>query len=148
MMINDGKTAGQYNYDSINQVFDFLVQHRLKPFLDLGRRPDTALRSDGKEIFYEEQYIPFASRENWEMMMDDFFCHIVERYGQEEVSGWIFELSRDCIHGDDIPENRLYQDEQYDFSMHGSFCIRPLKAEYRMPDLAGSAVLLQKTGSF
>lgn len=64
MMINDGRTVGQYNYDSINQVFDFLVQHRLKPFLDLGRRPDTALRSDGKEIFYEEQYIPFASREN------------------------------------------------------------------------------------
>ena len=132
MMINDGKTAGQYNYDSINQVFDFLVQHRLKPFLDLGRRPDTALRSDGKEIFYEEQYIPFASRENWEMMMDDFFCHIVERYGQEEVSGWIFELSRDCIHGDDIPENRLYQDEQYDFFHAWKFLYQTVKS--RIPD--------------
>ena len=97
MMLNDGKTIGQYNYDSVNQVLDFLVQNRLKPFLDMGRRPDTALRSDGKEVFYEEQYIPFASRENWECMMDDFLSHIVERYGQEEVSGWIFELDRDCI---------------------------------------------------
>lgn len=115
MMINDGKTIDQYNYDSMNQVLDFLVQHRLKPFLDLGRRPDTALRSDGKEVFYEEQYIPFASREHWERMMDDFFSHIVDRYGQEEVSSWIFELDRDCVHEDNAPETRLYQDEQYDF---------------------------------
>ena len=115
MMINDGRTIGQYNYDSVNQVLDFLVQHRLKPFLDLGRRPDTALRSDGKEVFYEEQYIPFASRAHWEKMMDDFFSHIVERYGQEEVSSWIFELDRDCVHEDNTPETRLYQDEQYDF---------------------------------
>lgn len=115
MMINDGKTIDQYNYDSMNQVLDFMVQHRLKPFLDLGRRPDTALRSDGKEVFYEEQYIPFASREHWERMVDDFFRHIVDRYGQEEVSSWIFELDRDCVHEDNAPETRLYQDEQYDF---------------------------------
>lgn len=115
MMINDGKTLGQYNYDSVNQVLDFLVQHNLKPFLDFGRRPDTALRSDGKEVFYEEQYIPFASREHWERMVDDFFSHIVDRYGQEEVSSWIFELDRDCVHEDNTPENGLYQDEQYDF---------------------------------
>lgn len=115
MMINNGKTIGQYNYDAVNQVLDFLVQHRLKPFLDLGRRPDTALRSFRNEVFFEEQYIPFESRENWECMIEDFFSHIVSRYGQEEVSGWVFELSRDCIHGDSLPQYRLYQEEQYDF---------------------------------
>ena len=66
-------------------------------------------------MFYEEQYIPFASREHWERMVDDFFSHIVDRYGQEEVSSWIFELDRDCVHEDNAPETRLYQDEQYDF---------------------------------
>lgn len=115
MMINDGRTIGQYNYDSVNQVLDFLVQHRLKPFLDLGRRPDTALRSDGKEVFYEEQYISFESREAWESMMDDFLSHIVNRYGQEEVSGWIFELDRDCVHEDGTIDQQLYLDERYDF---------------------------------
>lgn len=115
MMIHDGRTIGQYNYDSVNQVLDFLVQHRLKPFLDLGRRPDTALRSDGKEVFYEEQYISFESREAWERMMDDFLSHIVDRYGQEEVSGWIFELDRDCVHEDGTVGQQLYPDEGYDF---------------------------------
>lgn len=148
MMLNDGKTIGQYNYDSVNQVLDFLVQHRLKPFLDLGRRPDTALRSDGKEVFYEEQYIPFASRENWEKMVDDFFCHIVDRYGQEEVSGWIFELSRDCIHGDQNPENRLYQDEQYNFFHAWNYLYHTAKS--RIPDakFGGISGIVQKDWKF
>lgn len=115
MMINDGESIGQYNYDRVNQVLDFLVQNHLKPFLALGRRPDTALKSDGKEVFYEEQYIPFASKENWQQMMDDFLVHIVERYGQEEVSGWIFELDRDCVHEEKMGQYGLYQDEKYDF---------------------------------
>ena len=32
MMVSDGKTLGQYNFDLINQVLDFMVVHHLKPF--------------------------------------------------------------------------------------------------------------------
>lgn len=115
MMLNDGESIGQYNYDGVNQVLDFLVQNHLKPFLALGRRPDTALKSDGKEVFYEEQYIPFSSKESWEQMLDNFLGHIVERYGSEEVSSWIFELDRDCVHEEKLPQYGLYQDEKYNF---------------------------------
>lgn len=148
MMINDGKTIGQYNYDSVNQVLDFLVQNRLKPFLDLGRRPDTALRSDGKEVFYEEQYIPFASRDHWERMIDDFFSHIVDRYGQEEVSGWLFELDRDCMHGDNTPETRLYQDDFYDFFDAWRYIYKTIKS--RIPDakLGGISSIVTKDWKF
>ena len=148
MMINDGKTIGQYNYDSVNQVLDFLVQNRLKPFLDLGRRPDTALRSDGKEVFYEEQYIPFASRDHWERMIDDFFSHIVDRYGQEEVSGWLFELARDCVHGDNTPETRLYQDDFYDFFDAWRYLYKTIKN--RIPDakLGGISSIVTKDWKF
>lgn len=144
MMLNDGKTIGQYNYDSVNQVLDFLVQHGLKPFLDLGRRPDTALRSDGKEVFYEEQYIPFVSRENWEKMIDDFLRHIVDRYGQDEVSGWIFELDRDCIHGDNTPENRLYQDEKYDFFNAWKYLYDTIKSRIPGVKFGGISSIVQK----
>ncbi len=132
MMVSDGKTLGLYNFDAINQVLDFFVQHHLKPFLALGRRPNTALKSDGKEVFYEEQYIPFASKENWQDMVDDFIKHIVERYGLEEVSDWIFELDRDCIHDDSIPNQGLYQDSNYDFFDAWSYLYHTVKR--RIPD--------------
>ncbi len=132
MMLSDGKTLGLYNYDAINQVLDFFVQHHLKPFLALGRRPDTALKSDGKEVFFEEQYIPFASKENWQDMVDDFIKHIVERYGAEEVADWIFELDRDCIHEEGHPDQGLYHDANYDFFEAWDYLYRTVKR--RIPD--------------
>ena len=111
MMVSDGKTLGQYNFDLINQVLDFMVVHHLKPFLDLGRRPDTAIRSQGKEIYYKEEYIHFASREIWRDALRAFLDNVISRYGIEEVNGWIFELARD-FHTEN---NRIYEDEHYDF---------------------------------
>ena len=111
MMVSDGKTLGQYNFDLINQVLDFMVVHHLKPFLDLGRRPNTAIRSQGKEIYYSEEYIHFVSRDIWRDALRAFLDNIISRYGTEEVSGWIFELTRD-FHKE---ESKIYEEEYYDF---------------------------------
>ena len=111
MMVSDGKTIGHYNFDLINQVLDFMVVHHLKPFLDLGRRPDTAIRSQGKEVYYKEEYIHFTSKEIWTDILRAFLDNVISRYGMEEVAGWIFELTRD-FHTE---ENKIYEDEHYDF---------------------------------
>ena len=111
MMVSDGMTFGRYNFDLINQVLDFMVVHHLKPFLDLGRRPDTAIRSQGKEIYYREEYIHFVSKEIWRDALRAFLDNVISRYGLEEVDGWIFELTRDYH----TEENRIYDDENYDF---------------------------------
>ena len=111
MLINDGATIGLYNYHMVDQALDFLVKNHLRPFLDFGRRPDTALRAQGHDVYYEEQYIDFESRENWEALIDDFLQHITDRYGQEETSRWIFELTQDCFHEDQT----IYRDEHFDF---------------------------------
>ena len=111
MMVSDGRTIGHYNFDLINQVLDFLVVHHLKPFLDLGRRPDTAIRSQGNEIYYKEEHIHFVSKEIWEDLLRAFLDNVITRYGFEEVSSWVFELTRD-FH---TRENRIYKDDQYDY---------------------------------
>lgn len=111
MMVSDGRTIGHYNFDLINQVLDFLVVHHLKPFLDLGRRPDTAIRSQGNEIYYKEEHIHFVSKEIWEDLLRAFLDNVITRYGFEEVSSWVFELTRD-FH---TRENGIYKDDQYDY---------------------------------
>lgn len=93
LLFTDGKSMGLYNYDLMDQALDFLVQHKLKPFLDFGRRPDTAIRSDGQRIFYNEDYIPFAGFEQWQSAVTAFLRHITVRYGLEEVSSWYYELT-------------------------------------------------------
>ena len=113
MMISDGKTKGQYNFDLVCQTLDFLVAHHLKPFMDLGRRPDAALSARGNTVYFQEEYISFESREIWEDLLSAFITELVSRYGAEEVSTWIFELCKDGVHDQD--DLKIYQSETYDF---------------------------------
>lgn len=112
MMITDGKTQGNYNYDMIDLALDFLVSHHIKPFIDLGRRPDTALSSMGNALYFEEECIVFQSKDTWLAMLKDFIHHIINRYGKEEVVQWKFELSSDIVH---FARNQYYIDKEYDY---------------------------------
>lgn len=145
MMINDGKTKGQYNYDVVNQVFDFLVQNRLKPFIAFGRRPDIAVKSEGKKVYFDEQYILFSSKENWQAMLDDFIRNIVSRYGQNEVSEWIFELDRDIENG---AENVLYEDSQYDFFEAWDYFYTTIKRRIPSAKVGGISALIHDNWNF
>lgn len=113
MMITDRETPDVYNFDSIDLVLDFLVQHHLFPFLDLGRRPDMAVKdmlSNRDVIYLREEYLDFPDRVSWEHCLSSFYSHLLNRYGLEEVSHWIFELTRDSIY-----DSPLYGDPKYDF---------------------------------
>lgn len=112
MMITDGKTQGNYNYDMIDLALDFLVSHHIKPFVDLGRRPDTVLSSMGNTLYFEEECIVFQSKDIWIAMLKDFIHHIIKRYGKEEVVQWKFELSSDIVH---FARNKYYIDKEYDY---------------------------------
>lgn len=112
MMITDGKTQGNYKYDMIDLALDFLVSHHIKPFVDLGRRPDTALSSMGNALYFKEECIVFQSKDIWIAMLKDFIHHIIKRYGKEEVVQWKFELSSDIVH---FVRNQYYIDKKYDY---------------------------------
>ena len=113
MMITDGKTKGNYNYDLIDLALDFLVSHHIKPFMDIGRRPDTALTAMGNALYFEEECIVFQSRDIWVAMLEDFIRHITKRYGKEEVEQWKFEISGDIVH---LGKNQYYLDKKYDYN--------------------------------
>ncbi|KAI4448979.1 hypothetical protein C823_003508 [Eubacterium plexicaudatum ASF492] len=92
LMICDGSSIGVYNYDALDSVLDFLVSHHIIPFLDLGRRPSTAVRSAGDAVYYREEGIEFKSRRAWEALFENFFQHILRRYGKREVGRWILRF--------------------------------------------------------
>lgn len=125
LMAQDGVNIGRYNYDKIDAVLDFVVSNRIKPFLDLGQRPDTAILKEGHTIYFEEEYLEFASRAKWEDLMRDFIAHLLKRYGKEEVSSWIFEISRASTHTNDTP---FYHDPAYSFDHVYNFLYDQLRA--------------------
>lgn len=134
LMITDGKTVGAYNYDTLDTVLDFLVQNHIKPWIDFYKRPDTAVRSAGKSVWYEENELLFVSREVWEKFFTDFVKHLVLRYGKEELRGWIFEIGADPF---DSREKPYYEDEDYSFFNVFEHAYRTVKRLAPMVEVGG-----------
>lgn len=125
LMVTDGQMYGVYNYDSIDAALDFFVKNHIKPWLDFTPRPDTAVRSAGDTVWYRENTIRFISRRIWEDFFADFISHLVDRYGKEEVNGWIFEIGMDPFSFDN---EWYYQDAAYDIGNVYAFAYRTIKS--------------------
>lgn len=116
LMIQRTENDYNYNFDMVDNVLDFLVGHGLKPFIDFGRRPDTALAGEGETIYYEEENITFQNRRDWERIFRAFISHILKRYGKEEVEQWIYEFSSDAKNGRScLEEESDLLEELYEF---------------------------------
>ena len=48
----DGGENHYYNYDDVDSLFDFLIKNHIRPFLDLGKRPATAVGSANQSVYY------------------------------------------------------------------------------------------------
>lgn len=92
LRITDGKTRGYYNYDLLDQILDFLTNAHLKPCIDLGTRENRALRTQGDTIFVDREVILFNSKSLWEEALSSLMEHIIRRYGEKNVSQWMFEF--------------------------------------------------------
>ena len=140
LMITDGRTHGRYNFSMLDQVLDFLLENRLKPFLDFGRRPSMAVNAEGRRVYYEETYTAFSSRELWEEAIREVIVHIRRKYGREEVRTWYLELSRDSVSG--AEGERCYESDPFDFFDAWEYMYRIVQREIPGARVGGVAARL------
>lgn len=125
MMISDGQTIGNYQFDNLDMVLDFLVENHIVPFFDMGVRPNASVKSIGQPTFFKDECIIFKSRQAWESIISEFVNHIVKRYGINQVNNWVFELTYDMVH---IPNSNCYLDENYKYVNAYSYLYNTLKS--------------------
>jgi len=87
------EVAGQpvYNWTKIDYLYDKLLEIGIKPFVELGFTPD-AMKSSNQTIFYWNGNTSHPDPVKWENLVDAFARHVIERYGQDEVRSWFFEV--------------------------------------------------------
>ncbi len=82
----------EYNWQYIDELFDFLQSIGMKPFVELGFMPG-GLASGSKTIFWWKGNVtPPRDMKKWEDFIRAFTLHIQERYGHDEVKTWYFEV--------------------------------------------------------
>ena len=81
-----------YNWQYVDELFDFLESIGMKPFVELSFMP-SALASGPQTIFwYKANVTPPKDYAKWEAFIAAFARHVTERYGAPEVRTWYFEV--------------------------------------------------------
>ena len=87
--LENGKIA--YDWTKIDRLYDDLLARRIKPFVELGFTPNAMKTSDNK-IFYWQGNTSHPLLPAWRDLVVAFIRHLEQRYGQDEVRRWFFEV--------------------------------------------------------
>ncbi len=123
-MVSDGKSVGNYNFDMIFEVLDFLVEHHIRPWLDFTNRPYANVKNADDTVWFENICITYQNRRVWEDLYQTFFRSIVRRYGVRECSMWRFEIGREEFHES---YDRFYEADGFEFEDVYRFICRKVK---------------------
>ena len=81
-----------YNWQYIDELYDFLVDLKVRPFVELGFMPG-GLASGNKTIFWWRGNVtPPRDYNKWGNLITALVNHWTERYGRDEVKKWYFEV--------------------------------------------------------
>lgn len=88
----DRKGNPEYNYMYIDVLFDFLQSIGMKPFVELGFMPSQLASGDKTIFWWRGNVTPPKDYNKWEALIRNLTQHLTERYGEEEVKSWYFEV--------------------------------------------------------
>jgi xylan 1,4-beta-xylosidase len=81
-----------YNWQYIDELFDFLLSIDVKPFVELSFMPNE-LASGNKTIFWWRGNVtPPKDYKKWDDLIRHLVNHWKERYGDAEIQKWYFEV--------------------------------------------------------
>lgn len=81
-----------YNFQYIDELYDFLLSIKIRPFVEFGFMPG-ALASGDKTIFWWKGNVtPPKDYQKWSDLIAALVQHWTDRYGRKEVSQWFFEV--------------------------------------------------------
>ncbi len=125
-----------YNFQYIDELYDYLLSINVKPFVELGFMP-TDLKSNDKTVFWWKGNIsPPSSYEKYEDLILKLTEHLNERYGTEEVKSWYFEVWNEPNHPGFFSGN---QQDYFKMYQHAAKAIKSVNPDFRVggPATAG-----------
>ena len=92
-----------YDWAIVDRIFDTYVERGIKPLVEIGFMPEALSTATGPyrhswqpgdpygDVYTGWAYPP-SDFEKWETLVYEWVRHSVDRYGQEEVEGWWWEV--------------------------------------------------------
>jgi xylan 1,4-beta-xylosidase len=82
-----------YDFTKSDQIFDFFVQLGIEPIVELAPMPHDLAADPSKTVFDWNMIVSVPKDyARWQELITKFVQHSIERYGQDVVSSWYFEV--------------------------------------------------------
>ena len=91
MLLQRTAETGDYYFNRVDSVFDFLTEHGIRPYLEMGFKAKRLHSTLNEDIYLEERVNPFDSGRKYEHFLNALFAHVINRYSLEVVETWYFE---------------------------------------------------------
>ncbi len=82
----------EYNFDYVDHVHDWLLDHGIRPFVEFGFMPLQLARGTDHNFWWKGYTTPPKDWNRWGDLVENFVRHCVKRYGNREVRQWYFEV--------------------------------------------------------
>jgi xylan 1,4-beta-xylosidase len=86
----DGKPI--YNFQYVDDVFDRMLAHGVRPFVELGFSPAEMATVKNTTFWWHANGSPPMDNSRWEALVQNTVRHWIARYGLPEVRTWYFEV--------------------------------------------------------
>ncbi len=82
-----------YNFSYVDQIYDGLLAAGVRPFVEISFMPKKlAAREAPHPFWYHPNVAPPKDLGRWGTLIEQFARHLVQRYGENEVAQWYFEV--------------------------------------------------------
>lgn len=128
-----------YNFMYVDVLYDYILELGMKPFVELGFMPRALASGDQTIFWWNGNVTPPKDYDKWETLIQNLVQHFTDRYGEEEVKTWYFEvwnepnLTPGFFTGTQEEYFKLYK-----YAVNG---VRAVNSEYKVggPATAGAA---------
>jgi xylan 1,4-beta-xylosidase len=81
-----------YNFQYIDALYDALLEMKIRPFVELGFMPAKLASGDKTIFWWKGNVTPPKDPAKWSGLMHALVAHWRERYGEEEIAAWYYEV--------------------------------------------------------
>ena len=81
-----------YNWQYIDKLYDAILSAGLRPFVELSFMPRDLASGTATVFWWKGNITPPKSYEKWSALIRNLALHFRERYGEDEVRKWYFEV--------------------------------------------------------
>ena len=87
-------TRAPYNFSYVDQIYDALLAHGVRPFVELDFMPKALAANPDllHSFWYHPNVSPPGSYAAWDRLIRALAQHLIARYGIDEVAQWYFEV--------------------------------------------------------